>query len=392
MKLADEIKLKAELLVEGVSASPEALEGLGTLYKEQNHGLFGWDFEDHPGELLPDDFELPNGTIVQFRKNAQSPYIVQRRNGHLAVTKNEKDLCEARWLSRPTYYQRSTSDGTEMRRVCQIGGADSFFLCYNNYCVHWRDNEQCLFCNLVPTSSTYRNAIGRKRLDQIAETIRAAFEEGSAAHVLMTGGCFPGEKETDIVVQIIEAMKKGLGKDHVPGCLLPSPPPDLSDLERIRDAGISGVGYSMEIWDPPLFAAICPGKARSPGRECFLTTLLRAVEVFGPGNAYAVFVSGLEPMDSLLEGVRFLAEHGIASLPFVWSPVPGSKLYRHRAPTADWYVELNDAVASIYAECGLPDTGVHCYRCDGNSLVHDLVRLKQSRGLPIASGDHAVLT
>ena len=376
VNLAGEIQLKAEMLVEGVNATQDALEGIGVRYKEQNHGLFGWDFEDHAGEALPDDFELPNGTIVQFRKNAQSPYIVERRNGSLVVTRNGDQLSEARWLVRPTYYDGMTSDGTAMRRICQIGGADNFFLCYNNYCSHWKDNEQCLFCNLVPTSSTYRNVIGRKQLDQISETIAAAFLEGRTEHVLMTGGCFPGEKETDIVVSIIEAMKAGLGKDEVPGCLLPSPPPDLHDLERIRDAGITGIGYSMEIWDPALFAAICPGKARNPGRDYFLKTLLHAVKVFGPGNVFGVFVSGLEPMDSLVEGVRYLAEHGIASLPFVWSPVPGSKLHRHRAPSADWFIELNDRIASIYAECKLPDTGVHCYRCDGNSLVHDLIRLR----------------
>lgn len=378
MKLADEIKLKAELLVEGIWASSEALKGIGTRYKEQNHGLFGWDFEDHAGEALPDDFELPHGTIVQFRKNSKSPYSVEQRNGGLVVTHNGEELCEARWLPRPDYYSRSTSDGTEMRRVCQIGGADSFFLCYNNYCIHWRKDEQCLFCNLVPTSATYRNVIGRKKLDQISETIAAAFDEGCASHVLMTGGCFPGEKETEIVIQIIEAMKAGLVRDEVPGCLLGSPPADLSEIERIREAGITSIGYSMEIWDPLMFAAICPGKARSPGRDYFLRTLLHAVEVFGPGNVFGVFVSGIEPMDTLLEGVRYLAEHGIASLPFVWSPVPGSKLYRHRVPSSDWFIELNDAVASIYAQYSLPDTGVHCYRCDGNSLAHDLVRLNNS--------------
>src|SRR3989304_3626863 len=66
------LELKAELLVEGVKATPDALKQVGRTYKEQNHGLFGWDFEDHVEMVLPDDFTLPDGTVVQFRKNSRS--------------------------------------------------------------------------------------------------------------------------------------------------------------------------------------------------------------------------------------------------------------------------------------------------------------------------------
>jgi hypothetical protein len=56
------LELKAELLVEGVWATSEALREVGKSYKEQNHGLFGWDLEDHVGLVLPDDFLLPDGS------------------------------------------------------------------------------------------------------------------------------------------------------------------------------------------------------------------------------------------------------------------------------------------------------------------------------------------
>lgn len=65
------LTLKADLLVRGVSATSGALRDVGTRYKEQNHGLFGWDFEDHAGIFLPDDFLLPDGSVVQFRKNSR---------------------------------------------------------------------------------------------------------------------------------------------------------------------------------------------------------------------------------------------------------------------------------------------------------------------------------
>ena len=61
------LELKAELLVEGIQATSDALREVGKKYKEQNHGLFGWDFEDHIGIALPDDFTLPDGTVVHHK-------------------------------------------------------------------------------------------------------------------------------------------------------------------------------------------------------------------------------------------------------------------------------------------------------------------------------------
>jgi len=55
MSKTDWLKLKAALLVEGIDAESEALEGVGTEFKEQNHGLFGWDFENHVDRALLHD-------------------------------------------------------------------------------------------------------------------------------------------------------------------------------------------------------------------------------------------------------------------------------------------------------------------------------------------------
>ena len=68
--MTDYLELKANLLVGGVNADTESLRRLGTDFKEQNHGLFGWDFEDHTDMVLPDDFSDSQyrwRTILQWR-------------------------------------------------------------------------------------------------------------------------------------------------------------------------------------------------------------------------------------------------------------------------------------------------------------------------------------
>jgi hypothetical protein len=121
------LQLKAELLVEGINATQQALEEVGTKYKEQNHGLFGWDFEDHVGINLPDDFILPDETVVQFRKNSLSPYKVCLTGNRLILSKGDIEICEVKWIPRPAFYDTETTTHRKMVKIGQIGGVDCLF-------------------------------------------------------------------------------------------------------------------------------------------------------------------------------------------------------------------------------------------------------------------------
>ncbi len=371
------LEVKAGLLVEGVRATPSALDEVGKKFKEQNHGLFGWDFEDHVGMCLPDDFLLPDGTVVQFRKNSKSPYEIDARRDHLVLSNGAEEVCQVRWIPRPAYYLTKTQNGNSMVKIGQVGGEDCLFFCYQNYCSFFSKHEQCLFCNLVSTSDTYDSVLRKKDSEDIGEVAAAAFNESTVRHVLLTGGCFNHEKEIDMVSDIMKSVRSHTGLDSVPGTVLPSPAKGPEDAKRYRETGIKAIGFSMEIWDERLYRAICPGKSSSTSHDEFVKGIDTAVKVFGEGNVYAVFVMGLEPKETFLNGVREITARGANVVPFVWSPNPGSKLEGHRAPTSQWYVETALEAAEIVSDSKVPSgTENHCFRCDGNSLLHDALRLK----------------
>ncbi len=374
MQTIDPLELKASLLVEGVRATQDALSGVGTRCKEQNHGLFGWDMEDHAGVALPDDFRLPDGTIVQFRMNSASPFCVRVADGSLRLSCNDCDITHVSWIERPAFYGFEVARGKRMVQIGQIGGEDCLFFCYQNYCSHFAREEQCLFCNLVSTAKTYDSVLKKKDAELIGKVAKAAWSEGMVNHILLTGGCFAHEKEIAIVEDIMTAIRKHTGMDRIPGTVLPSPAKG-DDIQRYYDTGIQAIGYSMEIWDEALYGAICPGKSKGTSHEEFLRSMEKAVKVFGPGNVYGVFVMGLEPKNTFLAGVKTLTEMGINVVPFVWSPNPGSRLADHRAPYGKWYAETIREAAGIAASGSVPSgTENHCYRCDGNNLLHDGLR------------------
>jgi hypothetical protein len=371
------LEIKAELLVEGVRATADALRGVGTEYKEQNHGLFGWDFENHVETVLPDDFTLPDGSVVQFRQNGRSPYLVTAGDDGPVLTRGDREICGLNWIPRPAFYNRVTESGQQMLKIGQIGGEDCLFFCYQNYCSYFSRHEECLFCNLVATSDTYDTVLRKKETGDIGEVAAAAFAEGMVKHVLLTGGCFSHEKEIDLVARMLASIREHTGLDRVPGTILPSPAKSPDDIKRFYDTGIKAIGFSMEIWDEKLYRAICPGKSSGTSHREFVTALETAVNVFGAGNVYAVFVMGLESRDTFLDGVKTVAGLGANIVPFVWAPNPGSKLAGHRAPSSQWYLEtILEAAEIVHGAKVPPGTENHCYRCDGNSLLHDALRLK----------------
>lgn len=373
--MKDSLLLKAEILVKGIRAEKESLEGVGTEFKSQNHGLFGWDFENHIDLLLPDDFILPDGTIVQFRLNSKSDFIVKKVNEELILFNIDEEICEVKWIKQPKYYSKTTSNEVNMVKIGQIGGEDCLFFCYQNYCSHFSKNKQCLFCNLVATSKTYNSVMKKKDIVSIGEVAASAWSEGMVNHILLTGGCFDNEKEVELVSDIMSSIKKHTGMDRIPGTILPSPAKGDS-IKRYYDSGINAIGYSMEIFDESLYKAICPGKSENTTHREFLDSIEKAVSIFGEGNVYGVLVMGLETKETFLEGIKTLTRLGANVVPFVWAPNPGSKLSGHRAPYPEWYVDTIQEAAEIVIQSKVP-LGVenHCYKCDGNSLLHDAIRL-----------------
>jgi len=165
-----------------------------------------------------------------------------------------------------------------------------------------------------------------------------------------TGGCFNHQKEIELVSDIIKSIRKHTGLDRIPGTILPSPPKNLDEITKHYYSGIKAIGFSMEIWNKGLYQAICPGKSKTVSHETFVDSIQQAVKVFGEGNVYGIFVMGLEPRESFLEGVRVLTGLGANIVPFVWSPNPGSKLEGHRAPTSKWYLDTILEAAEIVSK------------------------------------------
>ncbi len=184
----------------------------------------------------------------------------------------------------------------------------------------------------------------------------------------------PDRVDVSYVLEVGRAIKERLGVQTIPGSqAVIAPPANLMQIDELKDAGWQGVAFNLEIWDERLWLGIVPGKAMLMSRERWLEALEHAVQVFGKGQVASVLVAGLEPKQSYLAGIKWLAQHGIYGVPIPWTPVPSSALEGHQTPTAAWHLEVVVKVLDLWERYGLDP---HRHSAAGLHYA-DLARMRQ---------------
>ncbi|MEE8436568.1 MAG: radical SAM protein [bacterium] len=391
--LEKELWIKACLLTEGLRFDPLALEGVSEIYREQSRWLFDWNHGEH-SYYLPEELVLPMDTIVQVRENRDSRWQCTVEDGVLVLKRDGKTVSEARHIPRPAYYGKEASEGIIMRRVAPKRGQDCLVLNYSPFCMYWATDDGCDFCNIVPNMKWTKDDLQmtRRSYDQIVATTRASFDEGCVRHILLTGGFLKREvrdngqvidREGDRIMTVIRAMQEALQRHDIPVNVIRTAPEDLDTIAEHKAQGVHSVAYNLELWEPLLFERYCRGKNGIQGRDHWLKALELAVDVYGPGKVSTHWVAGFrETADSLLEGVEWMSERGIGSIPLVWSPVEGTPYAGERSPGAEWYLDVTRKIAAIRLKYGadtfqpaaLPND---CHWCAMPSLVADELRLQR---------------
>ena len=124
----------------------------------------------------------------------------------------------------------------------------------------------------------------------------------------------------------------------------------------------------MEIFDPDLAKHYMPGKGRIP-REQYLDALEWASSLAGrKGSVRCSFVVGLEPMDSVLNGVEAVCKRGAAPILSVFRPIPQTEMQENIPPSNEWLMTLLRRTEEICSKYGLAP-GPECPACRNNTLT-----------------------
>jgi hypothetical protein len=343
--------------------------------------MFAPDRHAHKSVEFPGCFLTPLGNYrTQIRWNQNSPVSLLYEDGQFNIRDNGKVVLEKiGFARRPDYYQRKTSDGASMRTVAADNGHGSMFVSYSNECSLKDKGLDCLFCNINATKSIYGEAQGItwKTPQQIGETAAAGYQEGFD-HITISGGFISERREVEYYIDAAEAIQEHTGLEDFNGTGVIGAPLDFDIFAKYKEAGFKTIATNIEIWDEKMFDVICPGKSQiCGGKKHWLAALEEEVNVFGKHRVRSTMVAGIEPKESLLEGLTCLIEHGILANPSQWNVNVGSPLEGHRTPVQDWHWDVFEKTVTLYRKQGVTWDELHDANAQNDYVHFDLFRLEE---------------
>lgn len=363
--------LKADLIRRGISPTKAAMEKLQEPYYEHcPEVLFQWHHADRTTAYkVPGPFCLNDGTCVWFILSPPpyDPYTLDLIDDQFWILSDGEPLEEAHFFKKPGYYDKLTSSGVPMQKVANLGGPDLFYYCQSRHCNSWNNGLQCKFCDM-DYNAKHQMKMGRGFKIQITPeeiyetTCEALQEKGRWRFMFLTGGADPRDgfdRELEININLIKAITKAgkdvLGVDRLPLNIIMAPLED-DQYRRLYDAGISGFGSYLEVWDKEKWKLTCPGKEANIGYDKWIEKTIRAVDIFGEGNVVCGFVAGIEmapppygfedvdeAVSSSLGGFDFLIKNGVIPVGTQWSVMPGTDFFKMGAtpPPLEFYAKLD---------------------------------------------------
>ncbi len=271
------------------------------------------------------DMMLPQKTLVNIpcaeAFTNDSPYKVIRDAQGFAIT-DGKARVPVEPVERPAFLGRAASSGVRFSDIASVKGSYTV-ITPEPSCGFFKDNVECRYCSAG--LDTRERGRGRAyAVEEVVETVDAVLRENKSSVIYLSLG-FSESDDGGIVFlkPYIEAIKRHFNCIVAVEAL---PPKDNGWIDEAYAAGADSVLYNLEIFDPELFAAICPGRARLIGRKRYLDALKYAATVFPNGTVASHLIVGLEPPGSTRMGIDHLTDMGVVPILPIYRPLPGRAL------------------------------------------------------------------
>lgn len=315
-------------------------------------------------------FTFLDGTCIEIPLQGKfvenSPFTLVQTNGNWRVLRGTRSLAEVKPVPRPRFYEKTTSDGTLMRKVAVLHGKDCLASTVYSKCVYWSSGKQCKFCGIELWHS---DRLIQKQPKQLREVAEEAFKEGAAQHFTLTTGTPPGHDRGALM--LAEAAKEI--KEHVkmPVHMQLEPPESTRFLETLHHAGVDTVGIHIESFDQKVLSDVCPAKSNM---KDYFKAWKSAVELFGEGQVSTFIIAGLgETDESILQGAEKAARIGVIPYLLPLRPIAGTVFEKVSPPTPKRMTKLYRSVVETLQKVGLDPrkSKAGCVRCGACSALQE---------------------
>lgn len=305
-----------------------------------------------PGELwtnVPVTEPFAKASPYEFRPGPPE------RQGEWELMLEGRHCAWVRLAPCPAWYERKTSTGKPMKKVGTLQG--TYLGIYPaKVCEFWLKGpgrparENCRFCS-VGLNLGVDDAPG-KSVDEVLEVVHAAWRESGITYVDFNTG---HDDEFDFL-DVLEPYIRRIKRETRLFVGVQTPPfPALSRYLALKALGVNRVSFCFEIFDPPTFERVCPGKARVYGLHRYLEAVEYCASLsdfdrftLDPWVANGEIIAGLEPPESSIAAIEWLTARKAIPTVCVFRPLSGTDMALDAPPDTD---DMVPVFRALYEEC-----------------------------------------
>lgn len=292
---------------------------------------------------------------VKFAK--LSPFYIDTSENQLLLYYCGEKISNISIPSADTLLDITLSNTAKVGDICLLA-TDRIRIQHSTNCYFKRCGVGCKFCEVENVEYGFK---GDDIFRAIDTYIGSNYE---FRHFLIGGRSDSPSREPQEILNIIKYIRS---RGSWPIYIMCVPPQDLCILDRWKEAGATEISMNIEIWNPQLAKEWMPGKGIVL-RQQYIEALSYAASLWGnSGDVRSAFVVGLEPAESLLEGVEEVCKVGAAPILSVFRPIPKTEGDRIVPPDNMWLFEIYQRASNICQKYGLA-LGPTCVPCQNNTL------------------------
>jgi hypothetical protein len=267
--------------------------------------------------------KTPVGVLNGFYTD-HSPFEIKKHNEGYAIFEDSAHFHDITFLKRPAFFDKTTSKGTKMDRLCKMVAPGFPIIYMNRGCMYWGES-QCKFCVVG-----YIDTEAKKDPYEVAEVVAAGVEEGAIkTHVALTVGVLPEDGGLKLLGEATDTIKEAV---DIPVSVNAEPPRDLEHIKWLSNA--DSVYFNLEVYDEKRRREILPGKSEF-SVEHYDRVFSECLDYFDENQVASVLLAGLENDSSYLEGIEHLATKGVMPVPVPFYPTFHSKLEGTSTPGSE---------------------------------------------------------
>ena len=255
------------------------------------------------------------------------------------------------------YCNCTTPSNIPFSRIC-FWATDRLRIHHNLSCCLKQCREGCKFCEIQPEQN-------KLELDEVIQVIDFYLDKANTFnHFLIGGGSEPRSIEPENILKIVKHIREKSEKNIY---VMSLPPQNLQVLKDYYEAGVTEIGFNIEIFDPQMATLYMPGKSKLSRQE-YIQALKEATRFWKTkGKVRSLIIVGLEPEASLLNGIQTLCEIGVMPILSVYRPIPGTATENIVPPSNRYLRELYKKATDICHRYSL-HLGPDCPACQNNTL------------------------